>query len=112
MEYGMTKTEFTAVTGAILRTSALLAWLAAATLAPVLCPTLSRASAETGYPARPVQIVVPFVPGGNTDLITRIIADGLALALKQPFTVVTKPAPPPISGRPMWRRASRTATPC
>jgi tripartite-type tricarboxylate transporter receptor subunit TctC len=38
-----------------------------------------------------VQIVVPFVAGGNTDLITRILADALTLALKQPFAVVTKP---------------------
>jgi tripartite-type tricarboxylate transporter receptor subunit TctC len=87
MEYGMTQAGLIAVTGTMLRTSALLACLAGAALNSVLCPAL----AQTEYPARPVQIVVPFVAGGNTDLITRIIADGLALALKQPFTVVTKP---------------------
>src|SRR5579862_4246370 len=63
-------------------------WLAVAAL---LAFVPRPAAAETDYPVRPVQIVVPFVAGGNTDLITRIIADGLALALKQPFTVVTKP---------------------
>jgi tripartite-type tricarboxylate transporter receptor subunit TctC len=59
----------------------------------VLAASLScvAASAETEYPTRPVQIVVPFVAGGNTDLITRIIADQLAAALHQPFTVVSKP---------------------
>jgi len=87
MEYGMTKVGPTAVTGTMLRTSALLACLAGAAFTPALSP----ARAQAQYPARPVQIVVPFVPGGNTDLITRIIADQLALALKQPFTVVTKP---------------------
>jgi tripartite-type tricarboxylate transporter receptor subunit TctC len=66
------------------------AWLGVV-LALALMPAPSPARAETEYPVRPVQIVVPFVAGGNTDLITRIIADQLALALKQPFTVVTKP---------------------
>jgi tripartite-type tricarboxylate transporter receptor subunit TctC len=54
-------------------------------------PAATPARAATEYPIRPVQIVVPFVPGGNTDLITRVIADQLALAFKQPFTVVAKP---------------------
>ncbi len=49
------------------------------------------AVAETDYPTRPVQIVVPFVAGGNTDLITRIMADRFAAAFRQPFTVVSKP---------------------
>jgi tripartite-type tricarboxylate transporter receptor subunit TctC len=83
----MRSTKCRAATGAVRRIAAPLA-LSAAT---ALSLTLSPAGAETEYPARPVQIVVPFVPGGNTDLITRIVADGLALAFKQPFTVVTKP---------------------
>jgi tripartite-type tricarboxylate transporter receptor subunit TctC len=61
----------------------------AACLASALA--LAPAHAEGDYPTHSVQIIVPFVPGGNTDLITRIIAAQLALALKQPFTVVTKP---------------------
>jgi tripartite-type tricarboxylate transporter receptor subunit TctC len=47
--------------------------------------------AQSDYPNRPVQIVVPFPPGGNTDMITRVIADRLTTALKQPFTVVNRP---------------------
>lgn len=82
---------------AILQSAALLAWLAGA----AFIPSLSTAWAETEYPARPVQIVVPFVPGGNTDLITRIIADGLALALKQPFTVCRR-APEDRDGDVSW----------
>jgi tripartite-type tricarboxylate transporter receptor subunit TctC len=49
------------------------------------------AAAESNYPAKPVQIVVPFVAGGNTDLITRVLADRLAPALGQAVTIVTKP---------------------
>lgn len=59
-------------------------------IAAVLAP-VAPAAGQSDYPSRPVQIVVPFVPGGNTDLITRVVADQLALAFKQPFTVVSKP---------------------
>jgi tripartite-type tricarboxylate transporter receptor subunit TctC len=49
------------------------------------------AAAETDYPTRPIQVVVPFVAGGNTDLIMRVLADQMAAAMGQPVTVVTKP---------------------
>jgi tripartite-type tricarboxylate transporter receptor subunit TctC len=49
------------------------------------------ASAQSAYPTHPVQIVVPFPPGGNTDILTRVLADRYANAFKQPFTVVNKP---------------------
>jgi tripartite-type tricarboxylate transporter receptor subunit TctC len=49
------------------------------------------AAAQSDYPTRPVQIVVPFVAGGNTDLITRVLADQLAVVFRQPVTIVTKP---------------------
>ena len=47
--------------------------------------------AQGGYPNRPAQIVVPFPPGGNTDILTRVMADQYTAALKQPFNVVNKP---------------------
>jgi tripartite-type tricarboxylate transporter receptor subunit TctC len=53
--------------------------------------TSASASAQTDYPARPVQLVVPFVAGGNTDILSRIVADQLRIAFKQPFTVVNRP---------------------
>jgi tripartite-type tricarboxylate transporter receptor subunit TctC len=49
------------------------------------------ATAETSYPTRAVQMIVPFPPGGNTDLLTRIMADQYSTAFKQPFTVVSRP---------------------
>ena len=67
-----------------------------AILAGMAAAVLAIASATTGiaqgdYPSRPSQIVVPFPPGGNTDILTRVMADQLSAALKQPFTVVNKP---------------------
>ena len=48
-------------------------------------------TAAQAYPTRPVEIVVPFVPGGGTDLIARATADYLGKKWGQPQLVVNKP---------------------
>jgi tripartite-type tricarboxylate transporter receptor subunit TctC len=42
------------------------------------------------YPSRPVQIIVPFPPGGVADLVARPLAASLERILKQPMVVVNK----------------------
>ena len=43
------------------------------------------------YPARPVTIVVPFAPGGTTDLLARTLGQRLEQRLGKPFLVENKP---------------------
>ena len=47
-------------------------WIASAALMLIVC----AAQAQT-YPAKPVRIIVPFPPGGATDIVTRIVAQKL-----------------------------------
>jgi tripartite-type tricarboxylate transporter receptor subunit TctC len=51
----------------------------------------SAAFAQSGYPNRPVTIVVGFSAGGTTDIITRLISDELRKALGQPVIIENKP---------------------
>jgi tripartite-type tricarboxylate transporter receptor subunit TctC len=47
----------------------------------------ATASAQADYPNKPVKIIVPFPPGGTSDVMARMIAEELTKALKQPFLV-------------------------
>jgi tripartite-type tricarboxylate transporter receptor subunit TctC len=58
------------------------------TLAVAVAACLSVATADAQeWPARPVQIVVPFAPGGAADILGRLLADQLSLHFNQPFVV-------------------------
>src|SRR5579872_1963744 len=43
------------------------------------------------YPTRPVRVIVPFIPGGSTDILGRLISQWLSERLRQPFTVENRP---------------------
>lgn len=45
------------------------------------------AFAQGNYPVRPVRVIVPFPPGGGTDILARLVAQNLGERLGQPFDV-------------------------
>ncbi len=60
-------------------------------IAVALALAVCCGSALADYPEKPVRFVVPFAPGGATDLLARTIGDRLSAALGQPFVVENKP---------------------
>ncbi len=60
-----------------------------ATLSIVAMAAVAAQAQE--YPAKPVTIVVPFAPGGPTDITARTLGDQLARSLGQQFIVENKP---------------------
>ena len=63
----------------LLAAAAAMVWCSAAVSTPVL--------AQGDWPAKPVRIVVPFTPGGTTDLLARALAPELGRAFGQSFIV-------------------------
>lgn len=67
------------------------------TLQLFVCMSLTLVMATVGiaapsvYPAKPIEVVVPFAPGGGTDLTARILVDGLSKRWNQAVSILNKP---------------------
>lgn len=65
-------------------------------LAALACLTLGAiasvsSSAQDKFPVKPVKVVVPYGPGGATDIVARIVAEHMRQSLGQSFVVENKP---------------------
>ena len=49
------------------------------------------ALAQADFPRQSIRLVVPFAPGGSTDVIARIIAPGMGEALGKPVIIENRP---------------------
>jgi tripartite-type tricarboxylate transporter receptor subunit TctC len=58
--------------------------------AAALIAGLPAAQAAEAYPAKPIRLIVPFAAGGSTDIVARVIAEGLRTTLGQPVVVDNK----------------------
>jgi len=55
-------------------------------------------STAQDYPSHPIKMIVPFGAGGPTDIFTRLLAEELRKALKQPFVLENRPGAGTIIG--------------
>jgi len=71
-----------------LRTALLTAAFLASALVPALVPVMAGAQ---GYPAKPIRVIVPFPPGGTSDILTRLVGAELTKSWGQQIVPDNRP---------------------
>jgi tripartite-type tricarboxylate transporter receptor subunit TctC len=64
--------------------------IAALVLSTVIAAPIAPSHARD-YPTRPVELIVPFAAGGGSELLARLVGDGLTRRFGQPFVVLNRP---------------------
>ena len=71
----------------------------------VLALTLAQNVAAQGYPVKPIRFVVPYAPGGNTDILTRLLGQKLSEAWGQQVIIDNRPGAAGTVGAELVARA-------
>jgi tripartite-type tricarboxylate transporter receptor subunit TctC len=73
-----------------------------------LLPLLATAAAfgQEKYPVRPIRVIVPFAPGGGSDVLARMLGPRLSERLGQPVVVDNRPAAAGIVGAELTAKAA------
>jgi tripartite-type tricarboxylate transporter receptor subunit TctC len=64
--------------------------VAAWALGAALLPAVSHIALAQTYPSRPINVIVPFPPGGNTDIMARALQNEMSKALGQTLVIINK----------------------
>ena len=64
---------------------------AAGVFGAVILPSVAPLALAQSYPSRPVNVIVPFPPGGNTDIMARALQNEMSKALSQTMVIINKP---------------------
>src|SRR5438045_4242920 len=71
-----------------------------------LASALACSASAQDYPSRPIRLIVPFAPGGGTDILIRILAPKLGAALSQQLVVENRPGASSIIGTELVARSA------
>jgi len=75
-------------------------------LLTLLLALIAFPAAHAEYPDRPIRIIVPFTPGGSTDILARMIGQKLIEAWNQNVVVENRPGANGVVGAEVTARAN------
>ncbi len=73
-------------------------WIGALAVLAGLTLTPWHTATAQSWPARPIKLIVPYPPGGQTDIVSRWLGERLQAVLGQPFVIENKPGAQGILG--------------
>ena len=74
--------------------------------AAAVCAAAATISFAQGYPAKPIRLIIPFPPGGATDILERVMAQKLTEQLGQSVVTENRPGAGGAIGSEMTAKAA------